>query len=84
MTQIDKLRKRFLSKPTDFKLDELRALLCGLGYKEHNAGKTSGSRVRFIHQQHSDIMIHKPHPRPELKTYQIRQIIEQLKKEGLL
>lgn len=84
MTKIDKLKTRFLSKPSDFKWDELKTLLSGLGYKEYNAGKTSDSRVRFIHQNHSDIMMHKPHPRPELKVYQIRQIIEQLKKEGLL
>ena len=84
MTKIDKLQKRFLTKPTDFRWDELKTLLCSLGYEEYNAGKTSGSRVRFIHEKHSDIMLHKPHPRPELKGYQIKQIIEQLKKEGLL
>jgi hypothetical protein len=84
MTKIDKLQKRFLSKPKDFKWDELSILLHNLGYKEYNSGKTSGSRVRFVHEKHGDIMMHKPHPRPELKSYQIKQIIEQLKKEGLL
>lgn len=84
MTKIDKLQKRFLTKPTDFKWDELKVLLNGLGYKECNAGKTSGSRIRFIHEKHSDIILHKPHPRPELKSYQIKQVIDQLKKEGLL
>lgn len=84
MTKIDKLRKRFLSKPKDFTWDELRILLNGFGYKEFNSGKTSGSRVRFIHEEHRDIMLHKPHPNPELKAYIMKQLVEQLKKEGLL
>lgn len=84
MTRIDKLQKRFLTKPKDFKWEELKVLLIGLGYEECNVGKTSGSRVRFVHKEHSDIMLHKPHPRPELKSYLIKQIIDQLKKEGLL
>ena len=73
-----------MSNPKDFKWDELNVLLKGFGYKEYNSGKTSGSRVRFIHPKYGDIIMHKPHPRPELKSYQIKQIIEQLKKEGLL
>jgi len=84
MTKIDKLRKRFLSKPKNFTWDELRILLNGWGYDEYNSGKTSGSRVRFVHKDHGDIMLHKPHPAPELKSYVIKQIIEQLNKDGLL
>ena len=84
MTTIDKLRKKFLSKPKDFTWAELKILLNGWGYSEYNAGKTSGSRVRFVHECHGDIMLHKPHPNPELKSYIIKQIIEQLNKEGLL
>lgn len=84
MTKIDKLRKRFLSKPKDFTWEELKALLKSLGFEEYNSGRTSGSRVRFIHVNYSDIILHKPHPNPELKSYQVKQIIIQLKKEGLL
>ena len=84
MTKIDKLRKRFLSKPKDFTWDELKTLLTCLGFEEFNSGKTSGSRVRFIHSNIGDIILHKPHPNPELKSYQLKQIIIQLKKEGLL
>ncbi|CEK10132.1 type II toxin-antitoxin system HicA family toxin [Legionella hackeliae] len=84
MTKIDKLRQRFLSKPKDFTWDELRVLLKSMGFEEYNSGKTSGSRVKFIHTQYGDIMLHKPHPNPELKGYQIKQILAQLKKEGLL
>ena len=84
MTKIDKLRTRFLSKPRDFTWSELKALLTGWGFEEFNSGKTSGSRVRFINSNYSDIILHKPHPNPELKSYQLKQIIIQLKKEGLL
>ena len=84
MTKIDKLRRRFLNKPKDFTWSELKILLSGWGYDEYNAGKTSGSRVRFVHKCHADIMLHKPHPSPALKSYIIKQIIEQLNKEGLL
>jgi len=84
MTKIDKLRTRFFSKPRDFTWSELKTLLTGFGFEEFNSGKTSGSRVRFIHSNYSDIILHKPHPNPELKNYQLKQIINQLKKEGLL
>ena len=80
MAKIDKLRKKFLSKPKDFSWSELKILLNGWGYSEYNAGKTSGSRVRFIHKNHKDIMLHKPHPSSVLKSYLIRQIIEQLQR----
>jgi len=29
-------------------------------------------------------MLHKPHPRPNLKAYQVGQLLEQLEKEGLI
>jgi hypothetical protein len=32
----------------------------------------------------SKIILHKPHPRKELLSYQIKQLIEHLKQEGLL
>lgn len=72
MTQTDKLRKRFLSKPKDFTWVELTKFLVDLGYKETQAGKTSGSRVRFMHKDYPPIMLHKPHPKPTLKDYQLR------------
>jgi hypothetical protein len=84
MTKIIKLRKKFLNKPKDFTWNELKSLLNSFGYEEFNAGKTSGSRIRFINEIYGDIMLHKPHPCPNLKAYQIKQLTEQLKKEGLL
>ncbi|KPJ67633.1 MAG: hypothetical protein AMJ43_03015 [Coxiella sp. DG_40] len=79
MGNIDKLTKRLLTKPKDFNWAELKKLLNAFGYKETNAGKTSGSRIRFLHDNHAPIVLHKPHPRRILKRYQIKLIIETLK-----
>lgn len=70
--------------PKDFSWGELTKLLGECGYKETNAGKTSGSRIKFIHAKFEPICLHKPHPKPELKAYQIKQIIEALQNKGLL
>ena len=80
MSKDDKLIKRLLSKPKDFTYNELRKLLTHLGYEESQSGKTSGSRVAFIHKDSKHIIrLHKPHPNNELKQYQIEQIIDELK-----
>lgn len=84
MSKIEKLITRFLSEPKDFEWAELKKLMINLGYEEYNSGKTSGSRVKFISEKHADISLHKPHPTPVLKKYQIKQIKELLKKEGLV
>ena len=52
MSKAEKLIIRLLSKPTDFSWDELRKLLCALGYTQINMGKSSGSRVRFVHRDY--------------------------------
>lgn len=75
---------RLLTQPSDFTWQELKTVMAHLGYKEYHAGNTSGSRVRFIQENYSDIMLHKPHPVPVLKKYQIKQIVDCLKKERLL
>ena len=46
-------------------------------------GKTSGSRVRFISNNHA-ILLHKPHGRKELLEYQVKQLLEILEQEDLL
>ena len=79
MNNIDKLTKKLLSKPNGFTWAELKKLLTAFGYTGTNAGKTSGSRVRFIHKNHTPISLHKPHPKPVLKGYQVKLIIETLK-----
>jgi hypothetical protein len=84
MTKRDKLTTRLLLKPKDFTWRELVKLLNGFGYIEISGGKTGGSRVRFIHSAHPPITLHKPHPRPILKRYQLDDIINLLQQEGLL
>jgi len=48
------------------------------------SGKTGGSRVKFIHNTLPPIILHKPHPTPVLKIYQLEQIEETLRGEGLI
>jgi hypothetical protein len=83
MSKREKLIQRFLSKPTDFSWGELKSLLEGFGYSLESGGKTGGSRVKFLHAQHPPVILHKPHLTPILKRYQVEQIAEFLKKEGL-
>lgn len=84
MSRKSKLVKRFLSTPKDFTWQELISLLSSFGYELQATGKTGGSRVRFIHKRLPPIILHKPHPAKILKRYQIQQIIEIFKNEGLL
>jgi len=58
--------------------------LTGFGYALAKGGKTGGSRVTFIHETLPPIILHKPHPTPVLKKYQLEQIEETLKGEGLI
>ena len=84
MSKQEKLAQRFKGKPTDFTWTELKSLLAGFGYELAAGGKTGGSRVRFLHPGRPPITLHKPHPTPVLKRYQVEQILEFLKKEGAL
>ncbi|MBI4843409.1 MAG: type II toxin-antitoxin system HicA family toxin [Nitrospirae bacterium] len=85
MSKAEKLLKRFLSKPKDFTFDELKKLLKSFGYEEAKTGKTSGSRVAFInHQTKSVIRLHRPHPTPELKRYQLDNAEDTLKKAEVI
>jgi hypothetical protein len=79
-----KIIDRFLSRPSDFTWQELVNLLNGFGYNLAKAGKTGGSRVKFMHETLPPIILHKPHPTPVLKKYQLEQIEETLRAEGLI
>jgi len=80
----EKLIKRLESRPKDFTFDEVETLLGYLDYNRSDKGRTSGSRVIFVSDKHPSIMMHKPHPRKELLEYQVKQLIEVLKQEGLI
>lgn len=83
MGKLEKLIERLKSNPKDFTFDEMQSLLSALGFEVSNKGKTSGSRVKFF-KDGVIIILHKPHPRKELLTYQIKQVIEILSEEGLI
>ena len=84
MSKREKLVQRFLSMPRDFTWQELVAMLAGFGYELSYSGATSGSRVKFLHNTLPPIILHKPHPTPALKRYQMEQVAETLRKEELL
>ena len=85
MSRKEKLLVRLLLHPKDFSYTELKSLLNSMGYAEFNKGKTSGSRVAFIHSKSGHpIRLHKPHPKNILKSYQVDLIIEELKNENLI
>ena len=83
MGKKEKLIARLKTKPKDFTFNEAKTLLGLCGYSISNAGKTSGSRVRFS-KGHRVLRMHKPHPHQELPSYQVNELIEELDREGLL
>lgn len=81
----EKLIKRLLSLPTDFTFEELERLLSYFGFIRDNAGRTSGSEVRYYAERYDKrIVIHRPHPRPVIPVYQLKKIIRDLKQEGFI
>ena len=85
MSKKEKLIAKLKSDPKTFTFDDAETLLGYFSYIRSNKGKTSGSRIMFSSEKYSTkILLHKPHPRKELLEYQVKQLIELLKQEGLL
>lgn len=85
MSRKEKLIQKLLNKSGTFTYPDLKSLLGKFGYEEEGSGKTSGSRVAFVNAHSNHIIrLHKPHPGNELKAYQRKQIITELKNEDLL
>ena len=84
MGQKEKLIQKLKSKPKDMTFEEVETLLKYLSYTRSDKGRTSGSRVMFTSTDHAPILLHKPHPRKELLTYQVKQLVDLLEQEGLL
>ena len=83
MSKKDKLIDRLLKKPKDFIFDEMESLLSYLGYELKQGG--TGSGVKFIKDETNEVInFHKPHPNGILKRYVLDQVIEKLRKDGLL
>ena len=74
---------RLKSEPKDYTFDELEKLLKSLGFNISNKGRSSGSRVAFVHDK-VVISLHRPHPGNVLKRYQIKQVIDVLSREELV
>lgn len=84
MSRKEKLLAKLQKRPKDFTWEELNILLKALGYQNCKPGKTGGSRRRFVHPTAATITLHKPHPHNTLKRYIINDILNVLKREGML
>ncbi len=84
MGQKEKLIAKLKSLPKDMTFDEVTTLLGYFSYTLSHKGKTSGSRVIFISDKHPPITMRKPHPRKELLSYQVKQLVEILEQEELI
>lgn len=83
MSKKEKLVKRLLKLPKDFTFDEMESLLSYFGYKLKQ--NSTGSGVKFIQADSNEtINFHKPHPNGILKRYILEQVIEKLRKDGLI
>ena len=67
--------------PSDFTFDELATLLCRLGYRKEEKGK-SGSRAIFTDESALPILVHKPHPGNIMPKYILKRIYRQLLDDG--
>lgn len=83
MSRKDKLIERLLKKPNDFTFDEMVSLLSYFGYDLKQGG--TGSGVKFIKQDSNEVInFHRPHPSGILKRYVLNQVIDKLRKDGIL
>ena len=83
MSQKDKLIERLLRRPKDFTFNEMVSLLSYFGYTLKQG--SSGSGVKFIRDNSNEVInFHKPHPNGILKKYVLDQVVEKLRKDGLL
>ena len=84
MGRNEKLLARLKQRPKDFTWGELASLLKSLGYVQRKTGKTGGSRRRFVHATAPTITLHKPHPGRIVKRYVINDILDLLRREGMI
>ena len=61
----------------------MESLLSYFGYQQKQSG--TGSVVKFVKDGSNEVInFHKPHPSGILKRYVLDQVIEKLRKDGLL
>jgi predicted RNA binding protein YcfA (HicA-like mRNA interferase family) len=83
MSKFQKALNRLLSRPSDLTYDELKMILTSFGYEEI-MGKGSGRKFIHSETQHLIVNLHKPHPRPIIKMYIIKRVIEKLFEQNLI
>ncbi len=67
MATWEKIKTKLMAESKNITFDDMKVLLEHYGYRLSNKGKTSGSRVAFVHDSARPIVFHKPHPAKELK-----------------
>lgn len=82
--QKEKILLQMRNNPRNVTFDDMATLVRSLGFTVSNKGKTSGSRIMFVSEEHGSVLLHKPHPQKELKEYQVKQILKYLEEEGLI
>jgi HicA toxin of bacterial toxin-antitoxin, len=84
MSQFDKLREALRRCRGTFAYRDFERLLGGLGYQLVTAGKTGGSRRKFMHEITKDmIWLDEPHD-GEMKPAMVRRLREHLESKGLI
>lgn len=79
----EKLIERFKNQPKDFTFDEMEMLFI-FGYVKSDKGKTSGSRVIYKNGNKRPIMLHRPHPGNIIKSYAMKQVLNDLTEAGFI
>lgn len=69
--------------PSDFKWEELVAVMAHYGYKQMPS-KGSSSRRFYSESTEAAIVLHKPHPSTELRRYAVRNVLKHLIENGII
>jgi hypothetical protein len=84
MSQFDKLRNSLRTCRGTFAYRDFERLVGGFGYKLVVAGKTGGSRRKFMHEITSDmIWLDEPHD-GEMRPAMVRRLRLHLESKGLI
>lgn len=82
MSRKEKALARLIEAPKDFTWDELKAIMAAFGFAMKTTG---GSGRKFIHGETGvTLFMHEPHPSKVLKAYQVREVVDLLKREGFV
>ncbi|WP_371833220.1 type II toxin-antitoxin system HicA family toxin [Ferrovibrio sp.] len=85
MTSLDKLKDAFASCRGPFPFRDFVRLLGQLGYEEVKAGRTGGSRRKFLNRIVDDVLyLHEPHPGTDMGAGMVKRLQQHLKDRKLL